>query len=393
MSKIPLNQNVYAAAKQRINNILNDFPYFYVSLSGGKDSGVLLNLVIEEAKKQSKLPIDVLIIDMEAQFNHTISYIQDCVEREEVNAYWICLPLSLRNASSQLQPKWTCWDRNVSHWVRPLPSHPSVISDHAYFDFYNYAMEFEDFVAGFNQWYQEKKGGLCAAFVGIRADESLNRYKTIKNVKKSHFKDYFWTTKECDCVYKAYPIYDWKTEDIWTANGRFNWSYNKIYDLMYLAGVPLSQQRLCQPYGDDQKKGLWLFHVLEPKTWEKIVSRVEGCQFGARYSKKQGHIIGYYKFNLPPEHTYRSYSKFLLNSMPNSLSKHYKSKIIKFILWWRKQGYHHIPDFDDKKLESQRKVPSWRRICKVLIKNDYWCRGLSFSQNKRHMKTKDKKKV
>ncbi|HCS6774315.1 TPA: DUF3440 domain-containing protein, partial [Escherichia coli] len=27
-------------------------------------------------------------------------------------------------------------------------------------------------------------------------------------------------------------------------------------------------------------------------------------------------------------------------------------------------------------------IPSWRRICKVLLNNDYWCRALSFSPTK-----------
>lgn len=29
-------------------------------------------------------------------------------------------------------------------------------------------------------------------------------------------------------------------------------------------------------------------------------------------------------------------------------------------------------------------VPSWRRICKVILRNDYWCRGLSFSPTRVH---------
>ena len=32
-------------------------------------------------------------------------------------------------------------------------------------------------------------------------------------------------------IYNAYPIYDWKTQDIWIANGKFGWTYNHLYDL------------------------------------------------------------------------------------------------------------------------------------------------------------------
>ncbi len=31
---------------------------------------------------------------------------------------------------------------------------------------------------------------------------------------------------------------------------------------------------------------------------------------------------------------------------------------------------------------GSRDIPSWRRICKVLLNNDYWCRALSFSPTK-----------
>ena len=38
--------------------------------------------------------------------------------------------------------------------------------------------------------------------------------------------------------------------------------------------------------------------------------------------------------------------------------------------------------FENAILESKKLVPSWRRICKTLLRNDYWCKGLSFNQHK-----------
>ena len=382
-----MNIDVNCAARKRIRILFDNFENFYVSFSGGKDSGVLLNLVIEEARERGRLPVDVLIIDMEAQYLHTVNFISSMVQREEINTFWVCLPISLRNAASQFQPKWVCWDPDKKKkWLRPIPEHNSVISEEKYFPFFTFGMEFEEFVTQFGEWYSKFKGTRCACLVGIRADESLNRYRTVKNNYKRRFKEYLWTTYLGNNIYNAYPIYDWSVKDIWTANGRFDWNYNHIYDLMDKAGLSLSQQRLCQPFGDDQKKGLWLYQILEPHTWQKLVERVEGCNFGARYSKEQGKIMGYYKFDLPEGYSYRAYSKHLLNSMPPPLAEHYRKRIFKFLNWWRnnakKQGVYKIPDYADKKLEASKKVPSWRRICKVLIKNDYWCRGLSFGQNK-----------
>ncbi|MFM2666663.1 DUF3440 domain-containing protein [Vibrio mediterranei] len=379
--------NVYEAALDRISFLFDNFPNFYVAFSGGKDSGVLLQLIIQEAKVRSRLPVDILIVDLEAQYQHTIDFIQKMVDRGEVNPFWVCLPLSLRNATSQFQPKWLCWDPSQKNrWLRSLPNHASVISDTSFFPFFHVGMEFEEFVHYFGLWYQQQKKTLCACLIAIRSDESFHRYKTIKNFRKACYDGNRWTTKVSDSFYKAYPIYDWTTEDVWVANGKFSWDYNRIYDLMSLAGVSLAKQRLCQPFGDDQYRGLWLYQILEPETWKKLVERVQGCNFGARYSKEQGHIVGYYRFELPDNYSYKQYSKYLLDTMPPHLSAHYRKRIFQFLTWWRRngktRGISHIPDYADKKLEAQKKVPSWRRICKVLIKNDYWCRGLSFGVNK-----------
>lgn len=71
--------------------------------------------------------------------------------------------------------------------------------------------------------------------------------------------------------------------------------------------------------------------------------------------------------------------------MPPYLAEHYRQKIDKFLSWWEKEGVASIPDYADIKEELKKKVPSWRRICKVLLKNDYWCKGLSFSQTKKEL--------
>ena len=45
--KIAGTKNVYELAQERLKVIFNEFDNIYVSFSGGKDSGVLLNMCIE----------------------------------------------------------------------------------------------------------------------------------------------------------------------------------------------------------------------------------------------------------------------------------------------------------------------------------------------------------
>jgi len=382
--------SVYDAAGERLDRVFAEFPRVYVSFSGGKDSGVLLHLALAAAARAGHATLPVLYIDFEAQYRHTIAFVTRMLAQPAVVPYWVCLPLHLRNAVSQVQPHWLCWDETKrAAWVRPLPEEPGVISNPAAFPWFRRGMEFEEFVPEFGEWIARGERTCC--LVGIRADESLNRFRTIRNVEKEPWRDWAWTTRVSAHVWNAYPLYDWRTEDLWTATGRFGWDYNHIYDLMHLAGVPLGSMRLCQPYGDDQRKGLWLFKLLEPETWARVVGRVEGANFGNRYSEGQSHILGNYRVHLPAGHTYRSYAYFLLDTMPPYLAAHYRRKIARFLWWWRRHGpargypYPPIPDAADPRLEARRKAPSWRRIVKVLLKNDYWCKGLSFSQTKREM--------
>lgn len=382
MSKHYSNLNVLDASKERIEYTFLNFDKIYLSFSGGKDSTVMLHLVMEYAIKHNK-KIGLLFIDLEGQYKLTIDHIQACYDlyKDYIEPYWVCLPIHLRNAVSVFETHWKCWDKNAEKsWIRELPQ--DSITDYSYFPFFHDGMEFEEFVPEFGKWYSEGKP--CACFVGIRADESLNRFRTISSKHKIKFNNKSWTTKVIDNVYNIYPVYDWKTQDLWIYHAKNKQLlYNRLYDLMHLAGLKLSQMRICQPYGDDQRRGLWLFHLIEPETWGKVVARVNGANSGALYVNESGNMTGYRKISKPKGHTWQSFANLLIDSMPPKTKVHYQNKISVFVKWWMERGYENgIPDEADYKLESDRKVPSWRRICKSLLRNDYWCKGLSFTQHK-----------
>lgn len=382
MPKHRLDITVLEAAKQRIEWTFDNFPKIYVSFSAGKDSTVMLHLVMDEAKKRNQ-KIGVLIIDLEGQYQLTIDHINSTIEeyKDYIDLYWVCLPIHLRNAVSVYEPFWKCWDaEQKENWIRELPE--QAISDPNYFDFFHDGMEFEEFVPEFAEWYG--KGELTACLVGIRTDESLNRYRTIANKTKEIYGGKMYTTKVTENSYNVYPIYDWTTEDIWIYHAKNqDRRYNELYELMHKAGLSIHQQRICQPYGDDQRRGLWLFHLIEPETWAKVVSRVNGANSGALYVNESGAINGYNRVELPKGHTWESFSMLFLNSIPDVTKEHYLNKIYTFIKWWENRGYENgIPDEAPYILESKKLVPSWRRICKSLLRNDYWCKGLGFSQQK-----------
>lgn len=380
MPKLGLGIDVYSAAQERIEFTFDYFEKIYISFSAGKDSTVLLHLVMAEAKKRNR-KIGCFFIDWECQIGLTIDFAKQMYAdyAEWIEPYWIALPIKTWNACSQIEPEWTAWDENKKDlWVRQPES--ISITDKNYFPFYYDAMPFEEFVPLFGQWYAQGKS--CACFVGIRADESLNRFRTVAR-EKDKFQDKAWTTLVIDDVWNAYPIYDWKTTDIWTYLGKFNLPYNKLYDRMHQAGIKLSQMRICEPFGDEARKGLWLYQVVEPQMWAKVCLRVSGANTGALYASEKGAVMGNYAIELPEGHTYESFAFHLLNTMPPKTSEHYKNKLAVYIKWWSKRGYENgIPDKVDRKLESSGRVPTWRKVVKTFLKNDYWCKGLGFSPTK-----------
>ena len=409
------NKDVYTAAKERIEYIFDEFEHICVSFSGGKDSGTVLNMCIDEARKR-KRKIGVLFIDLEAFYKKTIEFVERMLEnnKDVLEPYWICLPMESPNSLSYLEPTWIWWDKEKEPiWVRPMPKKEYVINEENNpLGFYKKNMPFEEFIKHFGNWYG--KGEKTATLVGIRTDESLNRFRAIAGTK-SMYKDKRYSTKVNENVYNFYPIYDWSVEDIWTYNGKFQKDYNKLYDLFYKAGVSIHKMRVDEPFGNEAKAGLSMFRVIEPDTWAKVVNRVSGANFGNIYS---GNKIMTAHYKLPKNHTWKSFTFFLLDTLPPEISEHYKIKFSKFIKYWVEKGCpvseEHIkimeetcPDAiinthefsrrgkGDKEVikftkvvdeipgvDNKDDVLTWRRMAMCIIKNDYTCKSLSFGMTK-----------
>ncbi|MEG0051197.1 MAG: DUF3440 domain-containing protein [Terrisporobacter sp.] len=415
MPKIYNEKNVYIAAKERISKIFDEFENICVSFSGGKDSGVVLNLVIDEARKRNR-KVGALFIDLEAFYEKTIEFVERMFgnNSDVLDPYWVCLPMESPNSLSYLEPTWIWWDKEKEPiWVRPMPKNNWVINeDNNNLDFYKQNMPFEQFIKYFGDWYG--KGESTATLVGIRTDESLNRFRAIAG-DKSTYKGLNYSTKVSDEVYNFYPIYDWNVEDIWIYNGKFNKDYNKLYDLFYKAGVSIHKMRVDEPFGNEAKAGLSMFRVLEPATWGKVVNRVSGANFGNIYS---GSKIMSANYKLPKNHTWKSFTNFLLGTLPPETAAHYRSKFDKFTKYWIEVGCPVNPDhikimeetcpesiinthkfsnrgkgdkevikFTDvvdeiRGVDSKDDVLTWKRMCMCIIKNDFTCKSLSFGMTK-----------
>jgi predicted phosphoadenosine phosphosulfate sulfurtransferase len=295
-----------------------------------------------------------------------------------------------------------------------MPDYPYVNnSENQKFDFYTPEITFEDFVTYIAEWYG--KGEKVASLLGIRSDESLNRYRTIMSNKKEKYQGLSWSTLIRGRAYNFYPIYDWTVEDIWTYNGKFKKDYNHLYDLFYKAGVSVHKMRVDEPFGNEEKASLNMFRILEPSTWARVANRVSGANFGNIYS---GNKIMTHRYQLPKGHTWKSFTEFLLSTLPKEIASNYRKRFKRFIDYWTMVGCPvndgHVSILEEKysnsiinthtfsnrgngdkevvlfkevldeipEIDSKTDVLSWRRMAMCIIKNDYVCKGLSFSITK-----------
>lgn len=418
MQKIYQNKTVLEAFFERMEFVFQEFDNIYIAFSGGKDSGVLLNLVIKYMEDHGiQRPIGVFHQDFEAQYQATSDYVEktflslpDCFEK-----FWCCLPFAVRNAMSQNHPFWYPWDPDLKDlWVRPMPEYDFVynLSNSPFFE---RDMDDPRMRKGFARWYHGQRSGKTICLVGVRSDESLTRYSAIVN-KRNPYKDQKWITKNYKDIYSASPLYDWTVEDVWTANARFNFSYNPLYDLFYKAGIPLNDMRVASPFHEWAGPALNTYRIIDPATWSKVVGRVNGANFGSIYGGSKA--MAYKDITLPEGHTWESYTKFLLSTLPPDIRDHYIKNFKTSKVFWREtgggfsdeviqeirdRGYkirengvsnyskdkktrivfdQETPDNTDDVL-STKDIPSWKRMCICILKNDYYCRFMGFGPTKK----------
>jgi len=413
-------KNVYEASIERLDFIFANFEKIYISFSGGKDSGVLLNLVLKYMKERNiSRKIGIQILDNEANYEFSLQFMRRILDanRDRLDIYWCCMPITLPCTVSAYEVDWQCWGvRDKHRWIRPMPDMEYVVNfdNHPFGEWFVENMNYNDFWDGFAEWYSQ--GKRCANLIGIRTAESLNRYRAIMNEEKETLGGMMWTKKNTEHVYNCYPIFDWRTEDIWVANAKFNWDYNKLYDVFYMAGVPIAKMRVASPFMSESKSSLNLYRVIDPNVWATLCARVNGANFVATYGKQ----LNYRSFNLPPGHTWKSFVKFLLATLPEEPAENFRARLIQSIKVWGRVGrglpdsiilqLREIgvrfylngstphggnelqrvripcpPDHMDALKAHPSMVTSWKRFAITILKNDHTCKYLGLAPTKPQM--------
>lgn len=402
-----LDKNVYEAAKERIAFCIDHFEDFYVSFSGGKDSGALLNLVIEVAREKNRLPVKAVFSDLEVIFNETVNYVLSEFDRPEVQGYWLCLEELDENSSSVYERYFKMWDQSKKDkWIHQPPNRDYVITqdnipeklkkylDPTNVDYWS--------IEHFGEYLCDELGlnNICN-FIGMRASESYGRYmcvKTEKNRKKIN--NYTYQTKECgDRTFISLPIYDWEYKDDWVFYSRFKIPYNKVYDQMFKLGLSYDMMRTCSAFGNEQKKSLYYWKIFEPDTYNRMVQRCEGVNFGALYNHTN---INRGAIKKPPNITWKEYLNILLAQLPPIVKENFEDKFkiafhYHYVMYEVKEGIPKEVYIQDSRADAKRVAKekgmnikyfiSYQTLCEAIIKRDFVFKkyGFGYSQKMKDM--------
>lgn len=410
-----LKQNVYESTLERIKYTFENFDQIIVSFSGGKDSGIILNMVLEYAKEIGALnKVGVYHMDYEAQYQMTTDYVTRVFEGlpKEVKKYWFCLPIKAQCATSMKQDHWRPWEASKKDiWVRDM--NEMCINEDNFDLGFDYNCWDYDFNIRFGKAIADKK---TAFMIGIRTQESLNRFRAVVRDNITRLNGKNWTVKITDNLYNCYPIYDWQTEDVWVANYKFGWDYNNLYDLYYQAGLTIHQMRVASPFNNCAIDSLKLYKVIDPCNWGKMVGRVNGVNFSAIYGGTTA--MGWKSITLPKGHTWKSYMYFLLDTLQEDVRENYLNKLDASKKSWIKGGARseetikeleeegadftrtgkfkgdkeiiQFSDYlDDTTATDFAKIPTYKRMCICIMKNDHACKYMGFAQNKKEKQKRE----
>lgn len=318
LKQVYIADDVLTAAKRRISYVFDEFENIVVSISGGKDSTVLAHLALVEAHRRGR-KIGLFFLDEEVVYQSTIDQIEYLMNLYPENTIplWLQIEFHLTNATSYNEGQLICWERGKSDiWMRP--KHPKALKykpwDPATETVRNKVKGFGFYDAIEN--FQRSRPD-TAFLVALRATESMNRWRAVS--KNPGYKDVFWCTSIGNGSYSMYPIYDWNFHDVWRYIYDNKLRYSRIYDYMWKKGMNLTEIRVSSLIHEKAFKALVELPEFEPKTYDRLLKRIDGISVGHIYGKDKA-MMRVQK--LPKNYkTWREYRDFLLATYPDPEKK------------------------------------------------------------------------
>ncbi len=229
-----LDINVVEAARERIRHVYDTFDTVVIQFSGGKDSTAILYLAKEVHEERGLGPVKVIFRDEEMVSPSTVAFIEKVAAYDWVDMEWYCLPMG--------QEVWTLGRREyVLLWSPQRAAEGRLLREMP-----KDAITAEDFGLDptkplpkmIDYYTMQGKEGLTAFVTGVRANESMLRYRTVVQKLHENYINRPWKMSKTVPLRFAKVIYDWTSDDVMKfIIEEHNAEYCKFYDYAAMTGA------------------------------------------------------------------------------------------------------------------------------------------------------------